>query len=101
MQNAIFYPQSQQHCPSVSRKKCKMLSVVVSDTDWGISTPFGNVIQAIQGESPLPVRTKYMKNMTLAGQMNGVISFHFIPSFPNFSKHLSSTHIRVVKALNL
>lgn len=36
-----------------------MLTMVVSDTDWHISAPFGNMIQAIQKESPLPIRTKY------------------------------------------
>lgn len=54
-----------------------MLTTVVSDTDWGISTPFGNMIQAIQEESPLPMRAKCMKYIILAGQMNGIISFLF------------------------
>lgn len=85
MQNAIFYPESQQYCPSMSRNKWKMLTVVISDNDWGISTPFGNMIQAIRGKSPLPTKTKYMKYITLAGQMNGIISFHFICSFQSFS----------------
>lgn len=31
----------------MSRNKWKMLTTVVSDTDWGISAPFGNMIQAI------------------------------------------------------
>lgn len=30
-----------------------MLTMVVSDTDWGISTPFGNTIQAIQGKKSI------------------------------------------------
>lgn len=85
----------------MSRNKWKMLTTVVSDTDWGISSPFGNMIQAIQGKSPLPMRTKYMKYITLAGQMNGIISFYFSCSFQNFSQHSSSTYITIVNALNL
>lgn len=78
-----------------------MLTTVVSDTDWGISTPFGNMIQAIQEKSPLPMRTKYMRNITLAGQTNSIISFYFSCSLQNFSQHSSSTYITIVNALNL
>lgn len=81
----------------MSQNKLKPLTGVVSDTDWGISTPFGNMIQAIQGKSPLPMRAKYMKYISLAGQMNGIISFYFGCSF---SQH-SSTYITIVNALNL
>lgn len=85
----------------MSRNKWKMLTMGVSDTDWRISAPFGIMIQAIQGKSPLPMRTKYMNFITLAGQMNGTISFHFICSSQNFVQHSSSTYITVVNALNL
>lgn len=78
-----------------------MLTMIVSDTDWGISTQFGNMIQAIQEKSPLPMRTKYMKYITLAGQMNGIISFYFSCSFQDFSQHSSSTYITIVNSLNL
>lgn len=82
----------------MSQNKLKPLTGVVSDTDWGISTPFGNMIQAIQGKSPLPMRAKYMKYISLAGQMNGIISFYFGCSF---LQHSSSTYITIVNALNL
>lgn len=78
----------------------EMLTMEVSDTDWYISTPFGNMIQAIQEESPLPMRTK-MKSITLAGQTNGIISFYFSYSFPDFLQHLSSVYIIVANALKL
>lgn len=37
----------------------EMLTMAVSDTDWHISTQFGNMIGAVQEKSPLPIRTKY------------------------------------------
>ena len=78
-----------------------MLTTRVSDTDWDISPPFGNMIPAVPEKSPLPTRTEYMKCITLAGQMNGIISFYFRCSFPNFSQHSSSTRITIVNVLNL
>lgn len=73
--SALDHNNIAHQCQPANAKK---MTLVVGNSYWGISRPFGNMMQAVQKKSPLSISIKYMKYITLAGQMNDTISFYFI-----------------------